>query len=70
MNKLYALNVVTGANSSAIALAFSHHLNKLMSIVPPRNWNKVESNIDETLKFESPLGVYPFYVIREVPFII
>ena len=70
MNKLYCLSYMSNEEENRTELSYSHSIDKLCESVPNTWWNIIDDPNDKTLKRTSKEGEYPFYMIREVNFII
>lgn len=69
MNKLYTLSVVRDAAADSRVVAGSNELAKLIAVTPYHTIVVRKDPNDPTLRMETPEGVYPKYLIRELPYV-
>lgn len=69
MNKLYALNIIEKDGSDLRMVAASNERRKLELIAICHHWSLINDPNDKSLKQTSQEGEFPFYSIREIPYV-
>lgn len=69
MNKLYVLYCCQNKDQDAYIVAASNQIRKLEQVGASSCWTIINDPNREYTKRETEEGKYPFYLIREIPYV-